>query len=292
LLFIGCNPSQPQQKADLNYITEIQRWHQKRLENLKSPTGWLNLAGLFWLKEGENSFGADSSNDIVFPQDKAPDFIGSLTLQGGTVSFRAKPGIEVRHNDSVVTSITMRNDLEGNPTVLELGTLSWTIIKRGEKFGVRLRDHEHPLLQEFNGIETFPIDSTWRVEAGFEPHDPPKMISIPTVLNTINEEPSPGAFVFKVDGKTYKLDATGEMSDKELFVIFADLTNGKETYGAGRFLYVSTPGESGKATIDFNKAYNPPCAFTDFATCPLPPEQNKLPIRITAGEKIHTHAGH
>jgi hypothetical protein len=195
-------------------------------------------------------------------------------------------------SDSAVTAIIMQHDLQDNPTKLSLGALSWTIIKRGERYGVRLRDHEHPALQNFAGIETFPIDSTWRVEATFEFNNPPHLIAIPTVLNTINEEPSPGAVVFKINGKTYRLDATGKMTDKELFVIFADQTNGKETYGAGRFLYVPTPSKTGKTIIDFNKAYNPPCAFTAYATCPLPPEQNKLPVRITAGEKNYAHAAH
>ncbi len=291
-LLQGCNSSPPRQKASPKYLNEIQSWHRKRLENLKSPTGWLNLAGLFWLKEGENTVGADSTNAIIFPKGKAPDFIGSFFLQDSIVRFQARPGIDVMRDDSVVTSIVMRNDTAGDPTKLWLGTLSWTIIKRGDKYGVRLRDHEHPLLKQFDGIATFPVDSTWRVEARFEPNHPPKMMAIPTILNTIDEEPSPGTLVFNLDGKTYRLDATGEMTDKELFVIFADQTNGKETYNAGRFLYVSTPEASGETTVDFNKAYNPPCAFTSYATCPLPPEQNKLPIRITAGEKNYAHAAH
>jgi len=286
------NSSPPRQKANPQYLTEIQRWQQKRIDNLKSPTGWLNLAGLFWLQAGENTAGADSANMIIFPKNKAPDFIGSFFLQDSVVTFRAQPSINVTHNDSVISSMVMRNDIEGNPARLTLGTLNWTIIKRGEKYGVRLRDDEHPLLKLFAGIETFPVDSTWRLAAKFEANDPPKIIAVPTVLNTINEEPSPGAFVFNIDGKTYRLDATGKMTDKELFIIFADRTNGKEAYGAGRFLYVPTPGANGKAVIDFNQAYNPPCAFTPYATCPLPPEQNMLPIRITAGEKNYVSATH
>jgi hypothetical protein len=292
LLSWGCESSQLRPKANPQYLREIESWQQKRLENLKSPTGWLNLAGLLWLEEGENTVGADSSNTIIFPKDKAPNFIGSFILQDSVVTFRARAGVNIMHNDSAITSINMRNDLEGNPTKLTLGTLSWTIIKRGERYGVRLRDHKHPLLKEFEGIEAFPIDSTWRIEATFEPNIPLKMIEIPTILNTIDKEPSPGALVFDINGKTHRLDATGEMTNKELFVIFADQTNGKETYGAGRFIYVATPGASGKTIIDFNKAYNPPCAFTAYATCPLPPEQNKLAVRITAGEKNYAQATH
>ncbi|MGH7454048.1 MAG: DUF1684 domain-containing protein [bacterium] len=291
-LLSGCNSSQPRQRAEAKYLGEIRAWQQQRIESLKSSTGWLNLAGLFWLREGENTAGSDSTNAIILPKDKAPDFIGSFILQDSIVTFKARPGMHAMFDDSVVTSIVMHNDLQDNPTKLSLGTLSWTIIKRGERYGVRLRDHEHPMLKSFGGIEAYPVDSTWRIEATFEPNNPLKMIEIPTVLNTITEEPSPGAFVFNINGKTYRLDTTGRMTDKELFVIFGDQTNGKETYGAGRFLYVPTPAANGKTTIDFNKAYNPPCAFTEYATCPLPPEQNKLPVRITAGEKNYAAAVH
>jgi hypothetical protein len=292
LLFCACNSSQPRQQANPQYLREIQSWQQRRIEDLKSPTGWLNLAGLLWLKEGENTVGSDSSNAIIFPKSKAPDFVGAFILQDSAVTFRARAGVNVMHNDSAIASIVMRHDLQGNPTKLTLGALSWTVIKRGERYAVRLRDHEHPLLKEFAGIETFPIDSTWRIEAAFEPNNPPKLIEIPTILNTIDEQPSPGALVFNIAGKACRLEATGKMADEELFVIFADQTNGKETYGAGRFIYVATPGASGKTIIDFNKAYNPPCAFTEYATCPLPPEQNQLAVRIAAGEKNYAHAAH
>jgi len=291
-LMLGCNSPQPRQRADAKYLDEIQHWQRKRVESLKSATGWLNLAGLFWLKAGENTAGADSTNTIIFPKIAAPDFIGSFIWENGVVTFRAKPNVAVTFNDSLISSIVMRNDTEGNPTSLSLGALSWTIIKRDEKLGLRLRNHAHPLLKNFPGIETFPVDSSWRLAAKFEANDPPKMIAVPTILNTITAEPSPGALVFEINGKTYRLDATGKMTDKELFVIFADATNGKETYGAGRFLYVPTPKPNENVFIDFNRAYNPPCAFTPYATCPLPPEQNKLPVRITAGEKNYISVNH
>ena len=292
LYSLSCGSPQPQHRADPDYIVAIQQWHRQRIERLKSPDGWLNLAGLYWLKEGENTVGAGRSNDIVFPENKAPDLIGTFTLQRGTVSFRPRPGVEVMHSDTAVTDMKLRNDTEGNPTVLTLGRLSWYIIKRGEKFGVRLRDLDAPLVKAFKGIDMFPIDSAWCVEATFDPYEPPKTIAIPTVLNTIVKEPSPGALVFTIAGKTFRLDTIGERTNEELFVIFSDPTNGQETYGAGRFLYVPPPGKDGRTRIDFNKAYNPPCAFTMYATCPLPPEQNHLPIRVTAGEKKYAHSNH
>ena len=218
------------QRADAKYLHEIQTWQQQRLTSLKSSTGWLNLAGLFWLQAGENTAGADSANMIIFPKNKAPDFIGAFFLQDSVVTFRAQPRINVTHNDSLISSMVMRNDTEGNPTRLALGTLSWTIIKRGEKYGVRLRDDEHPLLKQFAGIEAFPVDSTWRLAAKFEANNPPRIIAVPTVLNTINEEPSPGAFVFDLAGKTYRLDATGKMTDKELFVIVYEMAVGNRPF--------------------------------------------------------------
>ncbi len=284
--------SQNGRKPHDSYVAEIQDWHRKRIESLKSPNGWLNLVGLFWLKEGENRFGSDPSNDIVFPEGKAPRFIGTITLRDGVVRTRIDRGVEVLHDGKPVREIPMKTDAQGNPTVLSLGSLRWFIIERKKGYGVRLRDLESPRVAEFMGIEMFPIDSAWRVEARFEPYVPPKMISVPTILGTTRRQPSPGALVFKIRGKTYRLDPIAEPEDKELFVIFSDETAGIETYGGGRFLYVNRPGKDGKTVIDFNKAYNPPCAFTPYATCPLPPAQNHLPFRVTAGEKKYGHGSH
>lgn len=288
-LTLGCHSSA---KVDAAYLAEFQQWQKQRLESLTGPDGWLKLAGLFWLKEGENSFGADASNDIVFPAGKAPPIIGSFVLDSGGVSVRIMPGVEVWHDGRPVTVLKLRSDAEGEPTVLRLGSLSWLIIKRGNAFGVRLRDDEHPRLRQFKGIETFPLDPAWRVSARLEPYNPPKKVTVPTVLGTTIERLSPGALIFQLQGNTYRLDPIAQPGDQQLFVIFADATNGAETYGAGRFLYVDRPGEDGKTIIDFNKAHNPPCAFSEFATCPLPPAQNRLPVRVTAGEKKYRDTDH
>ncbi|MEW5806696.1 MAG: DUF1684 domain-containing protein [Acidobacteriota bacterium] len=259
---------------------------------MTSKNGWLSLAGLFWLEEGENGFGADESNTILFPGDRAPDFIGSFFLDNGQVTIRIKPDIKVLHGDTPVTEMILQDDEKGEPTVLTCGSLSWHVIKRDNRYGIRLKDSENPKIKEFKGIERFPVSKRWRIKAKYLPYDPPKNISIVNVLGKVSEEPSPGALKFKIYGKTYRLDSLGEPDDEELFIVFGDRTNGFETYGGGRFLYVKKPDKKGMTYVDFNKAYNPPCAFTEFATCPMPPSQNKLPVKITAGEKSYKDALH
>jgi len=278
--------------VDSLYISEIDRWHEERIESLTRPDGWLTLAGLFWLSEGENTFGTDASNDIVFPAGKAPDFLGSFFLRKGQVSMQIRPGVKVFHDGRPVQSLVLKDDSDGAPSVLEAGPLSWCVIKRGDRFAVRLKDRESPTLREFEGIERFPVDRKWRVEARLEPYDPPKTIPVPTVIGTVIEEHSPGALVFEMDGRSFRLDPIAESSDTDLFLVFGDETNGIETYGGGRFLVVAKPDSAGFTSIDFNKAYNPPCAFTPYATCPLPPEQNRLPFRVTAGEKSYAGYSH
>ena len=173
--------------------------------------------------------------------------------------------------------------------MLRRGSLLFYLIRRGDKIGVRVKDSQSEARRNFRGLDYFPIDPGWRIEARFEPYDPPRSISVPNVLGQDNDEKSPGAIVFEHGGKTYRLDPVLEPGETDYFVIFGDRTNGKTTYGAGRFLYVAPP-VGGKTVIDFNKAYNPPCVFTDFATCPLPPPQNKLPIPVEAGEEEYAHS--
>jgi len=175
---------------------------------------------------------------------------------------------------------------------LSYGTLMWYIHKVDDKYAVRLKDSENPARIHFKGIETYPIDAKWRIKAKFEPYDPPKHLPIPNIMGFNTDEISPGRLVFKVKGKTYSLDPILEVGEKDYFIIFGDKTNGIETYGAGRFVYASPPDSDGFTYIDFNKAYNPPCVFTKYATCPLPPPQNRLPFKVTAGEKKSAGAHH
>jgi len=279
----GCSEKEPEPKGTPEYIAEIEQWHQKRIERLKDENGWLTLVGLHWLKEGENSFGSDKNNNIVFPEN-APQNIGKIILKDSVITLNVNYGVNVTTEGNRIKEIKLENDLTGNPTVLDVGSLRWYIIKRGERYGIRLRDTEALILKEFKGINLYPINEDWRIEATFDPYDPPKPILIPNILGTTEEDKSPGALSFTKDGTSFKLDAIE--SRNGFFIIFADETSGKETYGAGRFLYTDKPDSNNKVILDFNIAYNPPCVFTKYATCPLPPKQNYLHLKITAGEKM------
>jgi len=283
LVLISCTEKEPEPKGTPEYITEIEQWHQKRIERLKDENGWLTLVGLYWLKEGENSFGSDKNNDIVFPKN-APENIGKIILKDSVITLIINEGVNVTNEGNVVKEIKLKIDLSGNPTILDLGSLRWHIIKRGDRYGIRLRDTEAKLLKEFEDINIYPINEDWRIDATFKPYKPPKQILIPNILGTIEEDIAPGYILFNVKGKDYKLDAI--QSSNGFFLLFADETSGKGSYGAGRFLYTDNPDSNNKVILDFNKAYNPPCVFTKYATCPLPPKQNYLHLKITAGEKM------
>ena len=289
LLFNSCQSEQKQ--VDSAYIAEINEWHKGRIERLTQPDGWLSLAGLFWLKEGSQTIGAAPSNDIVFPE-KAPAEIGVITLTDGELHIKILPGIDVKYENMPVQEMRLQSDADGKPTKLESGSLNWYIIKRGEKYAIRLKDSQHQNIANFTEIERFPVDDKWRVTARLIPYDPPKSIEIPNILGTIDTTQCIGTLEFQIDGKAYRIDPVGDMDDDEWFLIFGDKTNGEITYGAGRFLYVPRPDENGETVIDFNKSYCPPCAFTEFATCPLPPTQNQLDLAITAGEKNYEHGTH
>jgi uncharacterized protein (DUF1684 family) len=245
----------------------------------------LTVVGLFWLEPGENRVGSGAVNRVLLPAGKAPHTLGKIRVSQDRVWFDAGRGVEVTHDGKPVESIDLESDEKGAPTLLKHGTLSFHLIKRGERLGVRVRDSESDARRAFHGIAAYPVRSAWRVPAKFEPYAAGKTIPVPNVLGTVSNEPSPGAVVFRIGGKTFRIDAVEEEGSDELFLIFGDRTNGIETYGAGRFLYVPRAGPDRKMVVDFNKAYNPPCAFTAYATCPLPPPQNRLAVRVEAGEK-------
>jgi len=273
------------------YKSNVNAWHARRIKALQKDTSWLTLAGLYWLDPGENTFGSDDSNKLVFPQN-APPFLGKFILNDSTVSVDINEDVEVMHDSSLVTQMELAMDISGDPTVLEYGSLIWYVIQRDDKFGIRLKDKQHPNLLSFKGIARFPIDPKWRIKAKLEPYDSAKTIHIPNVLGQVEESPCPGALVFEIEGKTYRLDPIDVKSTKRYWLIFADETNGEETYGAGRFLYCDAVDETGYTYIDFNESYNPPCIFSPYATCPLPPKQNRLALPVTAGEKTWEGAHH
>jgi len=289
----GCGAPRDREE-DRGYAEEIAKWHAGRIERLKSPTGWLSLAGLYWLKPGENTFGTDSANAVVFPAGKGPAVMGSVFVDGSSMRVKIVPGVGVLHNGAPVDTLVLHGDQEEGvePTVLSHGSLSWFPIERSGKLGIRLRDSDSEALRHFSGIERFPADRRWRIEGKLETHDPPRTVEITNVLGDVTQEPSPGTLVFEIDGKTHRLDPIAESGDAELFVVFSDATSGKDTYGGGRFLEVDLPDEEGRVVIDFNKAYNPPCALSPFATCPLPPPQNHLDVAVRAGEKTYKKPGH
>ena len=271
------------------YEAEINKWHDKRIEEVKAPNGWLNLIGLYWLEPGINSVGSGENNTIVFPKGTLPEKAGYFLVKDNTVSLTVDKGVDILSNGAGITNgIIFHPDSAKNPQ-LAFGSLRWNIIKRDTKLGVRVRDLESKALKDFKGVERFPIDPQWKLTAHFEKADSLKTIDITNVLGQTTPQNSPGAIVFERDGKKYKLDAL-EGKD-EFFIVFADATTGKETYGGGRFIYVKKPSEDGNTVIDFNKAYNPPCVFSPYATCPLPPKQNVLQIEIKAGELAYHQEG-
>jgi uncharacterized protein (DUF1684 family) len=285
----SCTRTTPREIDPNVYAREIAQWQTERLAELKSEDGWLTLVGLFWLNEGENKLGSDTASDIVLPSGKIGKQSAIFVLKNGVVQFEAPPKSGFTVEGRPVTNLELKSDVDGTPTVLHLGTLSFQIIKRGDKFGLRVKDKENPDRLNFQNTEFYPADLKWRINAHFEAYNPPKPVPITNVLGMESGETSPGAVVFELDGHAYRLDAISEKGEPKFFMIIADKTSGKETYPAGRYLYVDPPDPSGRMVIDFNKAYSPPCAFTKFATCPLPPRQNRLPFPIEAGEKFSVH---
>lgn len=284
IMLLGCS-SKKETAIDLEaYTTEIDSWHANREKNLKSDNGWLNLAGLFWLNEGFNTFGSAATNDVVFPEGKIDANAGTFVVQQGRVTMEVVNGVEIFKDSIPVSSELIHIPDSSYYPILSHGSLRWLIIDRSGKLGVRLRDVESEAVANFTGVDRYPVDPIWRLEAEFERYDPPKQIDITNVLGQTYQQPCPGALVFRIGDKEYRLDAIDEGGD-EYFIIFGDATNENETYPSGRYMYVKQPDANGKIVVDFNKGYNPPCAFTEYATCPLPPRQNVLDVAITAGEK-------
>jgi uncharacterized protein len=267
---------------DTRYRAELEKHRADRVAELKADDGWLAVAGLFWLQPGPNLAGSGPSNDIVLPS-KAPARIGTFELKDDRVTFAAETGSGVTIDSRPVTTI----ELSGNgaaPLILAVGDLRMFLIRRGERFAIRMRDLKSAARTAFKGLHYFPIQPSLVVRATYVPYEEPRKIPIPNVLGETPEMESPGYVTFTINGRELRLEPVYETSErKDLFFIFRDLTSVDVTYPAGRFLHTPLP-VNGQVILDFNRAYNPPCAFTEFATCPLPPKQNQLAVRIEAGE--------
>ncbi|HEY1773953.1 MAG TPA: DUF1684 domain-containing protein [Gammaproteobacteria bacterium] len=293
LLLSACGRHAPQVDP-VAYQKDVDSWKADRLKKLIGPDGWTTLVGLYWLKSGENTFGSRDDNDMPLAAAGFPKDAGRFDFDGKQVSFTAAKGVAVMSGGKPVTSIKMVSDADAgtaDPTTLSIGSVSFYAIKRVDKMGVRVKDTDADARVHFKGLEYFPLAQDWRFEAKFEPYSPMKKIPIINILGMEEDMDSPGALIFDVDGTEYRLDTVLEDGETDYFVMFGDTTNGKLSYGAGRFLYVKPPVE-GVTVLDFNKSYNPPCAFSHYATCPLPPQQNKLPLAITAGELKYSGSHH
>ena len=274
-----------------DYTREIESWRAGRLERLQSPTGWLSLVGLEWLKPGRNTVGAASDNDIVIAG--APAHLGSVDWDGDKVKIALTADSGALIDGQLLGSAEMLDDSHEKPTTVSFGTTRFYLVDRaGGKKGLRIKDSKAETRTHFLGLDYYPVDPSWHIEARWVAFDPPHTLEIPNVLGTIDKITVPGKAVFEHEGKTFELLPVLETEDAdELFYIIADKTSGKETYGAGRFFYSAMP-KDGKVVLDFNKAYNPPCAFTPYATCPLAPPENRMPVAVRAGEKKYRGSKH
>ena len=273
------------------HAARVKAWREARNARLRSPDGWLALVGLHWLVPGENRLGAHRTNEVVLRGPDVPQRVGSVWLEDGRARLVPHVGVALRHGGQPAGEMTLEDDTDGQqPTVLELGTLRFHLIRRGKRIGVRVRDAAAPALQRFAGIDHFPIDASWRIVGHFEPASDDATMEIVDVTGAVYRDPTPGTVIFDRDGRTMRIAALPGDDDGSLELVFGDATNGADTYGGGRFVYSEPPAADGSVVVDFNLAYNPPCVFSPYATCPLPPAQNRLPIRIEAGERAYHQA--
>jgi len=269
---------------DSAYRASVEKWRQAYEAQLKSDSGWLTVSGLFWLHDGENTFGSSPLNDIALPA-SAPASAGSFEFHAGHTTVHMKPGVHAVLNGKPIEIAAMHPD--SNADQLAIGDLTLYVHSSGDRYTIRLRDKNSRLRKEFTGTRWFPVSESYRVTARYVPYDKPKEIEIQNVMGDTLQETIPGYAVFSLHGQDLRLDA--EMDGSSLSVVFRDLTSGHETYAASRFLDAGPP-KDGQVVLDFNQAYNPPCAYNPYTTCPLPPPQNRLAVRIEAGEKTYHHA--
>jgi uncharacterized protein len=267
-------------------------WQSRRSESVGGTNGWTTVVGLHWLNEGANSAGSDPTNQVVLGSDRIPASIGVFRRKGKLLSFAAAQGTDVRCDGQPIGRIELKTDASPKPTKLQVGSISIVAIERGDRIGLRVRDPASAERRHFKGLQWFPYDPAWRLEGRFVPFAFERRLRVPDVTGSTQEFICPGSIVFKAKGSEHRLDVFQEPGEEEFFILFHDRTAGTSTYEAGRFLYVPKPGLDGRVVIDFNRAFTPPCGFTHFATCPLPPKQNWLSLAVRAGELKPTTAHH
>jgi uncharacterized protein (DUF1684 family) len=274
--------------AQTDYVKEVEKWRSEREAQLKTETGWLTVAGLSWLKEGINTVGAGDKFDVRLTDNFKNGKFGEIEFKNGVAVLKLESGVEAQSDGKPITgSVTLVSDEKGKATEIRTGTQMFYLIKREERFGIRLKDSNSERRRNFTGLHWFPVDQSYKVAARLEPFPEEKELAVPNVLGGNFKMKSPGMLKFSIKGRECALQPVFE-DDGTLFIIFGDGSNKNETYRSGRFLYAEKP-VNGEVTLDFNKAENPPCAFTPYATCPLPPPGNKLDIELNAGEKSYGH---
>jgi len=273
---------------DPEYLKAHAEWQAERISELKAPDGWLALAGLFWLEPGANTFGADSSNQVVFPP-KSPASMGTFFLEGDSVRMELADGVQATESISQkpINTATLRLVPGEKPLACRWEALEWVLLERGGRYGIRLWDRDNPAIEKLKNIPAFPVQPDWVLEARFLPADSGRTVRMQNILGMTIEQASAGTLEFKKGGKIFRLEALEE--PEGYFILFSDATTGKETYSGGRYLHAPFADKTGKTTLDFNKAYSPPCIFTPYATCLLPPAANRLDIAVKAGEKAFPH---
>ena len=298
VLLAGCGNDVPTDAAKddpmsataIAFNSDQQAWRDQRAARLLEPDGWASLTGLHWISPGAHYVGSDADNGIRLTM--GPEHMGMIELDDGRFRFVPEAGLLLTLDGEPLTgAATLRaDDADTAPSEIGFddGKGRATVIKRGDRYALRVRHAAAPTRTGFSGLDYWPADPDWRVDATFVANPPGQTIEVGNIIGTTDQVPNPGAIEFERDGKVHRIEALDEGGD-ELFLVFADRTNGHGSYGAGRFLYVPKPDATGHLPVDFNRAYNPPCAFTAFATCPLPPPENRLDLAITAGEKAYGH---
>lgn len=274
--------------GSISHEQQVLNWRAKRDAGLRREHGWLSLVGLEWLQQGSNSLGSGPGNSVHIPG--GPAHWGIIELNGEELIFTPEVDSRVLVDGQEVTQAKLQADNGESPTVISFDTIAVQVIFR-ESYGLRIADSQAPARLNFQGIDHFAIQSDWLIDGRFLAAEPGETIEIGNVLGQLLKMPVHGYFEFDAAGRTHRLTGIREEDAENLWFIFADRTSGRETYGAGRFLYSEGMPENGRLRVDFNKAYNPPCAFNEYSTCPLPPLENRLDLKVTAGEKTYREVG-